>query len=126
MEDTNMKDFSEKRAWALLQNPSSGQIERSELLLLNAIRSLDKPVQAEIERWLREQVGKIRTHTSNFYVAWSTGYTLDDELLRFRNMGLIEVKEVQEGSPIWEVTEKGEKRLRERRTLLLGLSLETC
>jgi hypothetical protein len=94
------------------RNPTTILIRASEWLLLYTIHHNREVCSDEIQRKLGENWEKVNSEKPRFYVAWSNGSGLSQELGRYREMGIVEQKE-NNRKPCWILTETGEKLLKE-------------
>ncbi len=97
-----------ERIWKSLQNPSSKDIAASEWLLLFTIYENKNICTTTINNKLAEKWEKVHNENCNFYIMWSTGYEIDKELIRYEDIGILEMTQWKDDECCWSLTEEGE------------------
>ena len=94
------------------RNPTTRRIRASEWLLLYTIHNNSGVCSDEMQRKLAENWQKANKEIPTFYVAWSIGSGLAEELGRYREMDIVKREEINK-KPCWRLTKKGEELLKE-------------
>ncbi len=101
-----------QRIWQKLLNPMSDNIALSELLLIMAVKKFTEGgLKTQIEKELTNKWRKINKEKSDFFIVWSKGYDLHEEILRFTEIGLFDIEISQNNEPLWKISSSGEKVL---------------
>ena len=104
----------------LLENPSREHIASSQWILMHAI-SLHKTEGASLGQIVHNMAKLLKKTREvevnrNFFLMWSTGHDLENVLIEFTDMKLLELHWRDE-EPVWVLTEKGSNLLRNRADL---------
>jgi len=102
-----------ERIWKSLQNPSSKDIAASEWLLLLTIYQNENICLKDINKKLSEFWEKIYKNNLNFYILWSTGYEIDEELVRYKDIGILKITKWKDEEPCWSLTDRGVRVLKD-------------
>lgn len=94
-----------------LQNPSSKDIAASEWLLLFTIYQNQNICLKDIDKKLSMFWERINKENSNFYILWSTGYEMEEELLRYKDIGILKITKWKDDEPCWSLTDRGDRVL---------------
>ena len=109
-----------KRIWESLRNEDSKDIGVSEWLLLYVLK--EKPIDiGGIHEKLENLWQEIRKRKPDFYFVWpksdnghkAGSMTIKKELHRFEGVGLTIIHSWQDDEPLWHLTERGEKTLKD-------------
>jgi len=110
-----MAERVKKMVWELLVNPMSGDIGLSEVILLAAVGESDESSAEEIGVRLKRKWEVVHQREEGFSIVWSTGYDFDTQLIRFKEIGVIQVNGWRDKKPLWGITERGKKFLSEEK-----------
>ena len=100
------------RVFENLANPSSKDIAASEWLLLFTIYQAKSICYEQLAQKLYENWKEINKEKNDFFIIWSTGYNIHRELLRYADIGILDVVGAEDDKPCWGLTPKGDDVLR--------------
>jgi hypothetical protein len=102
-----MGDTRGERVWKSLLSPSTNDVAASEWLLLFTIFSNKSVCLNDIRSKIAEIWEDVQESNPNFYLVWSTGYDMEKELMRYEDIGMLEITEWKNKEPCWQLTGKG-------------------
>ncbi len=116
-----------KRIYGMLLNPDRDDIAATEWLILYIIKNNKKPTQEFINDALRRLQRRIHKNNPKFFLTFpksndghnTTEMSLFQELIRLFEIKIIDIVDIkinhrrQEATPLWGITVKGEKVLKE-------------
>ena len=100
-----------ERIWKSLLNPSSNDVAASEWLLLFTISKNHSVCLNDIRNKISENWEEVQKSNPSFYLTWSTGYNIEKELMRYEDIGILEITDWRNQEPCWALTERGVKIL---------------
>ncbi len=101
-----------ERIWRILLNPASKDIAASEWLLLFTIFKNRNICLKDIGKKVAENWEKVHKNNPDFYIMWSTGYDIAKELIRYEDIGILQITKWKDEEHCWDITEKGNEVLK--------------